>query len=38
MKTRRYLEWIRAISGSNLVAEMKGEILMLVPRQPTVSW
>jgi hypothetical protein len=29
--TRRFLEWIRAKSGSKLVAQMKGEILMLVP-------
>jgi hypothetical protein len=29
--TRRFQEWIRAKSGSNLVAQMKGEILMLVP-------
>jgi hypothetical protein len=28
---RRFLEWIRAKSGSKFVAQMKGEILMLVP-------
>jgi hypothetical protein len=31
-KTRRFLEWIRAKSGRKLVAQMKGEILMLVPK------
>jgi hypothetical protein len=29
--TRRFLEWIRAKYGSKLMAQMKGEILMLVP-------
>jgi hypothetical protein len=29
--TRRFLEWIRAKSGSKLVAQMKGDILKLVP-------
>jgi hypothetical protein len=29
--TRRFLDWIRAKSGSKLVAQMKGKILMLVP-------
>jgi hypothetical protein len=28
---RRFLKWIRAKSGRKLVAQMKGEILMLVP-------
>jgi hypothetical protein len=28
---RKFLEWIRAKSGSKLVAQMKGEILMLLP-------
>jgi hypothetical protein len=29
--TRKFLDWIRAKSESKLVAQMKGEILMLVP-------
>jgi hypothetical protein len=28
---RRFLDWIRTSSASKLVAQMKGEILMLVP-------
>jgi hypothetical protein len=28
---RRFLDWIRAKSESKLVAQMKGDILMLVP-------
>jgi hypothetical protein len=30
-KTRKFLDWIRAKSESKLVAQMKGDILMLVP-------
>jgi hypothetical protein len=30
-KTSKFLDWIRARSESKLVAQMKGEILMLVP-------
>jgi hypothetical protein len=29
--TRRFLNWFRAKSAIKLVAQMKGEILMLVP-------
>jgi hypothetical protein len=29
--TLKFLDWIRAKSGSKLVAQMKGEILILVP-------
>jgi hypothetical protein len=29
--TRKFLDWIRGKSESKLVAQMKGEILMLVP-------
>jgi hypothetical protein len=29
--TRKFLDWIRPMSESRLVAQMKGEILMLVP-------
>jgi hypothetical protein len=29
--TRKFLEWIRTKSGSKLVAQMNGEIPMLVP-------
>jgi hypothetical protein len=31
IKTSRFLEWIGAKSGSKLVAQVKGEILMQVP-------
>jgi hypothetical protein len=29
--TRKFLDWIRSKTGSKLVAQMKGDILMLVP-------